>query len=52
MEEYFPMRAVRCWHRAAVDAPPLEVHKAGLDGDPGSLTWWGATSPWQEAETR
>jgi len=28
-----------------VDAPPLEVHKARLDGALGSLSWWGATSP-------
>ena len=27
--------------REAVDAPSLEVLKAKLDGDLGSLSWWG-----------
>jgi len=30
---------------AAQDTPSLEALKARLDGDLGSLTWWGATSP-------
>jgi len=40
------VRAVRRWHRlsrVAVNAPSLEVFKAGLDGAPGSLSWWVAT---------
>ena len=35
-------------HRDAVDAPPLEVLKARLDGALGSLSLWVAASPWQE----
>jgi len=30
-----------------VGAPSLEVPKAMFDGVPGSLSWWGAPSPWQ-----
>lgn len=33
----------------AVDAPSLDVPKAMLDGALCSLSWWVATSPWQEA---
>jgi len=38
--KFFPRSAVRCWHglpREVVDAPSLEVFKAGLDGALGSL---------------
>ena len=28
-------------------SPSLEALRAGLDGALGSLTWWGAASPWQ-----
>lgn len=31
----------------AVGALSLEVPKASLDEDLGSLTWWEAHSPWQ-----
>jgi len=34
------MRVVRCWHRLpseVMDAPPLEMFKARLDGALGSL---------------
>ena len=37
---FFTKRVVRCWHRLpreVVDAPSLEVFKAGLDGALGSL---------------
>ncbi|KFO73164.1 hypothetical protein N303_10425, partial [Cuculus canorus] len=37
---FFTMRVVKHWHRLpreAVDAPSLEVFKARLDGDLGSL---------------
>ena len=37
---FFTKRAVRCWNGLpgeAVDAPNLEVFKAGLDGALGSL---------------
>jgi len=33
--------------KAAVGAPALEVPKATLDGTLGSLSRWGAASPWQ-----
>jgi len=33
-----------------VGAPSLEVPKARLDGALGSLSWWGAASPWQRVE--
>jgi len=33
-------------HRA-VGAPSLGVLKTRLDGALGSLSWWGAPSPWQ-----
>jgi len=42
---FFTERAVGCWHRLpreAVDAPSLEVFKARLDGELGSLSWWVA----------
>ena len=38
--KFFTMRVVRCWNRLSrevVDAPPLEVLKARLDGALGSL---------------
>ena len=38
------MRVVRAWHRLpreAVVAPSLEVPKARLEGDPGSMSWGG-----------
>jgi len=37
--------------REAVGAPSPEVLKAGLYGALGSLSWWLATSPWQEVGT-
>lgn len=39
---------MRQWHRlprGAVDAPSLEVLKAGLDGALGTLGWWLAALP-------
>ena len=38
--KFFTKRAVRCWNRLpreVVDAPSLEMFKAMLDGDLGSL---------------
>ena len=35
--------------REAVDVPFLEVLKARFNGALGSLSWWGAISPGQEA---
>ena len=46
--KFFARRAVRQWHRlprGAVDAPSLEVLKAGLDGALGTLGWWLAALP-------
>ena len=48
MREFFTHRVAR--HRdklprEAVDAPSLEVFKAKLDGDLGSLSWWRAAVP-------
>ena len=46
-------RVVRHWNEApleVVGAPSLEVLKARLDGAPGSLSWWGITSPQQGLE--
>lgn len=42
------MRVVRHWHRLlkeVVDAPPLEVLKARLDGSLGKLIWWEMSLP-------
>ena len=36
----------------AVGAPSLEVPEDGLDGALGSLSQWGAASPWQGDRTR
>jgi len=44
--KYFTQRMTIHWNsllREVVDAPFLEVFKASLDGDLGSLIWWGAT---------
>ena len=40
-EEFFTVRAVRPWHSCpeSCGAPSLEVPKARLDGDMGSLSW-------------
>jgi len=47
---YFSLRGQRglgtATHRS-VGAPFLEVLRAGLDEALGSLSWWGAPSPWQ-----
>ena len=44
-QKFFTHRMVRHWDmllREAVAAPSLEVFKARLDGDLGSLSWWVA----------
>ena len=38
--------------REAVGAPSLELFKARLDRALGSLSWWGAASPWQGVGAR
>jgi len=50
--KYFTQRAVRPWHSCpeSCGAPSLEVLKAMLDEALGSLSWCGATSPWQGLE--
>jgi len=44
----FPVRVVRHWHRLlreAVDAPSLEMFKAGLDEALSNLVWWKVSLP-------
>ena len=44
----FLMRVVRHWHRLlreAVDAPSLEMFKAGLDEALSNLVWWKVSLP-------
>ena len=44
--KFFTQKVVRCWNwlpREAVYAPSLEVLKARLDENLGSLIWWVAT---------
>jgi len=41
--KFFTKRVMRCWNRLAreaVNAPSLEMFKARLDGDLGSLVWY------------
>jgi len=47
-KKFFTMRAVRHWNRVpreAVDAPSLEVFKAGLDGTLSNLVKWKVSLP-------
>lgn len=54
LRNFFTQRMVKHWNRLpeeAMDASSQQVFSARQGGALGSVSWWGATSPWQRAGT-